>query len=33
MDFDIIIQESFFSDPRPKLLKQIRYVEQDGRQG
>ena len=33
MDFEIIIQEYFLGDPLPKLLKQFRYVEQNGRQG
>ena len=33
VDFEIIIQEYFLGDPLPKLLKQFRYVEQDGRQG
>ena len=33
MDFEIIIQECFLGDPLPKLLKQFRYVELDGRQG
>ena len=33
MDVEVIIQECFFGDPLPKLLKQFRYVEQNGRQG
>ena len=33
MDFEIIIQECFLGDPLPKLLKEFRYVEQNGRQG
>ena len=33
MDFEKIIQESFLGDPLPKLLKEFRYVEQNGRQG
>ena len=33
MDFEIIIQECSLGDPLPKLLKQFRYVEQNGRQG
>ena len=28
MDFEIIIQECYFGDPLPKLLKQFHYVEQ-----
>ena len=32
MDIVIIIQECFLSDPLPKWLKQLRYVEQNGRQ-
>ena len=31
MDFEIIIQECFLGDPLPKLLKEFRYVEQNGR--
>ena len=33
MDFEIIIQECFLGDPLPKLFKQFRYVEINGRQG
>ena len=33
MDFEIIIQECFLGDPLQKLLKEFRYVEQNGRQG
>ena len=33
MDFEIIIQECFLGNPLPKLLKEFRYVEQNGRQG
>ena len=33
MDFEIIIQECFLGDPLPKLLKEFRYVKQNGRQG
>ena len=33
MDFEKIIQECFLGDPLPKVLKQFRYVEQNGRQG
>ena len=33
MDFEIIIQECFLGDPLPKLLKEFRYIEQNGRQG
>ena len=33
MDFEIILQECFLDDPLPKLLRQFRYVEQNGRQG
>ena len=33
IDFVIIIQECFLDDPLPKLLKQLRYAEQNGRQG
>ena len=33
MDFEIIIQECSLGDPLPKLLKEFRYVEQNGRQG
>ena len=33
MDFVIILQECFLGDPLPKLLKQLRYVEQNGGQG
>ena len=33
MDFEIIIQEGFLGDPLPKLLKEFRYIEQNGRQG
>ena len=33
MDFEIITQECFLGDPLPKLLKEFRYVEQNGRQG
>ena len=33
MDFEIIIQECFLSDPLLKLIKQFSYAEQDGRQG
>ena len=33
MDFEIIIKECFLGDPLPKLLKQISYFEQNGRQG
>ena len=33
MDFEIIIQDCFLDDPLPKLLKEFRYVEQNGRQG
>ena len=33
MDFEIIIQEFFLGDPLPKVLKEFRYVEQNGRQG
>ena len=33
MDFEIIIQECFLGDPLPKLLKEFRYDEQNGRQG
>ena len=33
MDFEKIIQECFLGDPRPKLLKGFRYIEQNGRQG
>ena len=33
MDFEIIIQECFLGDPLPKLLKQFRYTEQNGRHG
>ena len=33
VDFEIIIQEYFFGDPLPKLLKEFCYIEQDGRQG
>ena len=33
MDFEIIIQECFLVDPLPKLLKEFRYVEQNGHQG
>ena len=33
MDFEIIIQECFLVDPLPNLLKQFRYVEQNGHQG
>ena len=33
MDFRIIIQECFLGGPLPKLLKEFRSVEQDGRQG
>ena len=33
MDFEIIIQECSLGDPLPKLLKQLRYVEQNGHQG
>ena len=33
MDFEIIIQECFLGDPLPKLLKEFRYVEQNGREG
>ena len=32
MDFEIIIQVCFLGDPLPKLLKEFRYVEQNGRQ-
>ena len=30
MDFEIIIQECFLDDPLRKLLKRLRYVEQNG---
>ena len=30
MDFEIIIQECFFGDTLPKLLKRFCYVEQNG---
>ena len=30
MDFEIIIQECFLGDPLLKLLKEFRYVEQNG---
>ena len=30
MDFEIIIQECFLGDLLPKLLKEFRYVEQNG---
>ena len=33
MNFEMIKQECFLGDPLPKLLKQFRYVEQDGHQG
>ena len=33
MDCEIIIQECYLGDPLPKLLKRIRYIEQNGRQG
>ena len=33
MDFEIIIQEYFLGDLLPKLLKRLRYIEQNGRQG
>ena len=33
MDFEIILQECFSGDPRPKSFKLFRYVEQDDRQG
>ena len=33
MDFEIIIQECFMGDPLTKLLKRVRFVEQNGRQG
>ena len=33
MDLEIIIQECFWGDPLPKLLKRFRYFEQNGRQG
>ena len=33
MDFEINTQECFLGDPLPKLLKQFRYIEQNGRQG
>ena len=33
VDFEIIIQEYFLGDPLPKLLKEFRYVEQNGGQG
>ena len=33
MDFEIFIQECFLGDPLQKLLKEFRYVEQNGRQG
>ena len=33
MDFEIIIQECFSGDPLPKLLKEFRYIEENGRQG
>ena len=33
MDFEIIVQECFLSDPLPKLLKELRCIEQNGRQG
>ena len=33
MDFEIIIQECFLSDLLPKLLKEFRYIEQNGFQG
>ena len=32
MDFEIITQECFLGDPLPKLLKELGYVEQNGRQ-
>ena len=33
MDFEIIIQACFLRDPLQKLLKEFRYIEQNGRQG
>ena len=33
MDFEIIIEECFLNNPLPNLLKEFRYVEQNGRQG
>ena len=33
VDFEISTQEYFLGDPLSKLLKEFRYVEQNGRQG
>ena len=33
MDFEIIMQGCFLGDPLLKLLKPLRSVEQNGRQG
>ena len=33
MDFEINIQECFLGNPLQKLLKEFRYVEQNGHQG
>ena len=33
MDFENIIQKCSLGDPLAKLLKEFRYVEQNGRQG